>query len=66
MEKGMVGDVSEDQLVFLKSLVSVKESGISSKALEELLGAYSKTGYSAIAELPLELALISIISPSAQ
>jgi DNA polymerase-3 subunit gamma/tau len=65
MEKGMVGDVSEDQLVFLKSLVSVKESGISSKALEELLGAYSKTGYSAIAELPLELALISIISPSA-
>lgn len=65
MEKDMVGDIAEDQLVYLKSIVAQKESGITSKALEELLGAYSKTGYSAVAELPLELALISMFKESA-
>jgi hypothetical protein len=61
MENEMKSDISEDQLVYLKSIVAKEGSGITSKALEALLGAYTKTGQSAVSELPLELALITIL-----
>ncbi len=64
MEKDLRDEISEDQMVYLKSIASQKENGITSKVLEELLGAYTKTGHSAVAELPLELALIGVLKSS--
>lgn len=60
---GMMGDLSESDLEFLKGLVKEdKEGMMRSSALSILLDAYQKIDNAFIAELPLELALVKIIS----
>lgn len=65
LENNMKGDLSEDDLNFLKSLILNKETknGImfNSKNLAILLYAYQNIENAFIKELPLELALISIL-----
>ncbi len=66
IEKEMVGELSEDDLVFLRKIIKEekekKENLINSSALVNLLEAYQNIEKSFISELPLELALIKIIS----
>jgi DNA polymerase III subunit gamma/tau len=60
---GMMGDFSETDLEFLKELIkNDKEGMIRSPALSILLEAYQNMDNAFIAELPLELALVKIIS----
>ena len=62
LEKEMVGDLGEEDLEFLKSLVkSDKEGMLRSSALSVLLEAYSDIDHAFVSELPLELALVKII-----
>ncbi|PIZ87720.1 DNA polymerase III, subunit gamma and tau [Candidatus Nomurabacteria bacterium CG_4_10_14_0_2_um_filter_30_12] len=62
LEQGMVGDLGEEDLVFLKGLVKEDKEGIlRSKALSILLESYNDIDRAFISELPLELALIKIL-----
>lgn len=61
LKKQIEASLSEEDFVFLKDLSTSKKSGITSRVLKELLHAYNKLDRSAVAQLPLELALISII-----
>jgi DNA polymerase-3 subunit gamma/tau len=62
LEAEMVGDIGEEDINFLKSLVKEdKEGMLRSKALSTLLEEYQNLGVAFIAELPLELALIKIL-----
>ena len=59
----MAGDLSEADLEFLKELVkSYKDGMLRSAALAVLLEAYQNMDNAFISELPLELALVKIIS----
>lgn len=61
LEKDMLADFSEDDLMFLKNLVTEdKENIIRANSLSYLLEAYSNTDRAFISVLPLELALIKI------
>ena len=63
LKDAMVGDLSEADLEFLQSLVKEdKEGMLRSPALAILLEAYQNIDNAFIAELPLELALVKIIS----
>jgi DNA polymerase-3 subunit gamma/tau len=63
LQEDMTGDLSEADLNFLKDLVKEdKEGMLRSGALGILLDAYQNTDNAFITELPLELALIKIIS----
>ena len=63
LEKEMVGDLGEEDLEFLKGLVkNDKEGLLRSKALSVLLEAYSDIDRAFVSELPLELALVKILS----
>ncbi len=63
LEKEMAGDLSEEDLEFLKELVKTDKEGLlRSKALSILLEAYSDIDKAFISELPLELALVKILS----
>jgi len=63
LEEQMAGDLSEVDLEFLKKLVKEdKEGMLRSPALAILLEAYQNIEKAFISELPLELALIKIIS----
>ena len=63
LENQMAGDLSETDLTFLKKIIKEdKESMLRSPALTILLEAYQNIERSFIIELPLELALIKIIS----
>ncbi len=63
LEKEMAGDIGEEDLEFLKGLVKEdKEGMLRSPALSILLEAYSDIDRAFISELPLELALVKIIS----
>jgi DNA polymerase-3 subunit gamma/tau len=63
LENEMTGDLGEEDLEFLKSLIqNDKEGLLRSKALSILLEAYSDIDRAFISELPLELALIKIFS----
>ena len=63
IEKEMAGDLSESDLEFLKTMVKEDKEGIlRSKALSALLEAYQNIDKAFISELPLELALIKILS----
>lgn len=62
LEREIVEELGEEDLVFLKSLLSNDKSGIfRSEALAILLGAYNDIDRAFIPEIPLELALIKII-----
>ena len=63
IQNEMMGDLGEADLEFLKTLLKTdKESMLRSTALAILLEAYQNIDNSFIAELPLELALVRIIS----
>jgi DNA polymerase-3 subunit gamma/tau len=59
LEKEMSGELSEDDLNFLKEIKD--KSAFNSQALSALLEAYQNTDRAFISELPLELALIKIL-----
>ena len=62
LEDEMNNDLSEDDLVFLKSLLKEdKEGMLRSKSLAVLLDAYANIDNAFIPELPLELALVKIL-----
>jgi DNA polymerase-3 subunit gamma/tau len=59
----MMGDLSESDLEFIKSLVKEDKDGmLRSGSLAMLLEAYENMDNAFVAELPLELALVKIIS----
>jgi len=60
LEKEMAGDLREEDLEFLKSLVKAEK--FNSYSLTELLKSYNDIDRAFVSELPLELALIKIIS----
>jgi DNA polymerase-3 subunit gamma/tau len=63
LEDEMMGDLSENDIAFLKDLVKEDKKGmLRSKALAVLLEAYANIDNAFIGGLPLELALIEIIS----
>jgi DNA polymerase-3 subunit gamma/tau len=67
LEKDMAGDLGEEDLVFLKALIKEDKDGmLRSGALAILLQAYQNMDNTFIAELPLELALVKIISNEKQ
>ncbi|MDQ3244903.1 MAG: DNA polymerase III subunit gamma/tau, partial [bacterium] len=57
-EEEMKGDMSNEDLNFLKNLVKEKKDNLNSSVLTKLLEAYQNIDNSFIAELPIELALI--------
>lgn len=62
LEEEMAGDLSDEDIEFLKKVVKEdKEGMLRSPALIHLLEAYATIDHAFIAELPLELALIKII-----
>ncbi len=62
LEKELAGDLSENDLQFLKGLVKEDKTGmLRSPALSLLLEAYQNIDRAFIQELPLELALIKIL-----
>ena len=62
LEEEMAGDLSQEDLVFLKGLVGGDKKGmLRSPALSILLEAYQNIDKAFIQELPLELALIKIL-----
>jgi DNA polymerase-3 subunit gamma/tau len=63
LEEEMVGDLSAEDMEFLKNLVKEDKAGmLRSPALAILLEAYQNMNSAFITELPLELALIKILS----
>lgn len=63
LEQQMIGDLTESDVTFLKDLVKEDKKGmLRSKALSVLLNAYQNIDNAFIAGLPLELALVEIIS----
>ena len=63
LQKEMAEDLGEEDLKFLQALVKTDKDGmLRSSALATLLEAYQNIDNAFIAELPLELALVKIIS----
>ncbi len=62
LEKQMAGDLSEDDIEFLRVLIKSDTQGmLRSKNLAILLEAYTEIDNSFVSILPLELALIKIL-----
>jgi DNA polymerase-3 subunit gamma/tau len=62
LKEEMAGDLSEDDLEFLETLIKEDKSGmLRSGSLAILLEAYQNMDNAFVAELPLELALVEII-----
>jgi len=57
----MEEDFSEHDFKFLTEIAGNKDSNINSKTIISLIDAYSQIGYSAVPELPIELALIELV-----
>jgi len=66
MESEIAEEVSVEDLAFLNRLASASDSGISSVLLSELLGAYDAVSRAYIPALPIELALVRILSPQSK
>lgn len=67
LQEEMDGEISENDLEFLKELIKKdKEGMVRSQALSILLEAYKNMDSAFIAELPLELALIRILGQDKQ
>lgn len=62
LAKGFEEEVGEDEFKVLKSLADAKESFINSQCVLELIEAQEKTKFADISVLPLELALIKLLS----
>ncbi|NQV93327.1 DNA polymerase III subunit gamma/tau [Candidatus Kaiserbacteria bacterium] len=62
MEAGFKEQFVKEDFDFLKKLSEDKDSNINSGVLYELLGAYDTTGRSYITQLPLELALVKLMT----
>ena len=62
MEKGIQDEVSAEDFEFLKRHALAKDSRITSAVLLEFLNVYDLIGYSALPQLPLELAVIKLTS----
>jgi len=62
MRKKIKEECSEDDVKFLEGLSGSAGAAINSTVLLELLDAYTKTSYAYIKQLPLELALIKLLS----
>lgn len=60
MKEGIKEEVSEEDFAFLKKKAEESVTRINSAALLELLTAYDLIGFSALPELPLELAIIKL------
>ena len=59
----MSGDLSEEDVAFLKGILKEgKAEMINSQSLSKLLEAYQNIERAFVSELPLELALIKILS----
>ncbi len=62
LEGEMTGDLSEDDLKFLRDLIKEKkEAKFDSQSLSALLSAYADIDNAFVSELPLELAIIKIL-----
>lgn len=61
MKERMKERMTDEDLAFLEEITKKKDSNITSAVLKELLGAHSEIGKYNIPQLPLELALISIV-----
>lgn len=62
LEEKMKGDLSEDDLAFIRELLKEDKKGVlRSKALATLLNAYTNIDNAFVSELPLELALTEIL-----
>lgn len=59
-EKQLADSLSEEDMEFLKKLADDKDVKITSETLLELLKAHDMVGRSAVPQLPLELALVTI------
>jgi len=66
IESYIKSNVSAEEFDMLKKLAADNASGVTSGALIELLQAYDLLGKSYIPELPLELALVKLLSPEAK
>ena len=60
MAESIAAEVSEEDFAFLTKIAGASDSRINSALLLEFLSAYDLMGYSAIPELPLELAVIKL------
>ncbi|MEK7120654.1 MAG: DNA polymerase III subunit gamma/tau [Patescibacteria group bacterium] len=56
-------EVGEEDFKLLENFVGITDTGLNSKILSALLGAYELSGHSYIPEFPIELALIEIFAP---
>lgn len=61
MEGAIKEEFSKEDFDLLKRLSIDKNSNINSKTLYELLEAYSKIGFASIPQLPIELALVTLL-----
>ena len=63
LKEEMAGDLSEGDLEFLENLIKQDKNGmLRSGSLVILLDAYQNMDIAFVAELPLELALVKILS----
>lgn len=65
MEEGIKESLTETDFNFLKAIAGKKGSNISSATLHELIGATDAIRYTSVAQLPLELALVSLLEEKA-
>lgn len=66
MEKEMMGEFSEEDLLFIKMLAKDKDSNINSSFIRILLQTHIETKMASIPSLPLELALMEILGDNAE
>ena len=64
LESHIKEQFTNEDFIFLKKISSNKNSHINAILLEELLRAYSHIGLSHVPQLPIELALLKVLSPS--
>lgn len=65
MEKEILSEISDDEAKIFKDLKAHKNIAILPQALRELLSASNELGHGSIPELPIELALIRLLSQNA-
>lgn len=61
-EDAISEQLSEDDVKFVKEIAKKKDSKIKADVLRLFLGAYNEIGYSYVAALPLELAVMQVLS----
>ena len=66
LEKDIEKEISKEDIKVLKDIASERGSKLTSQTLLELLGAYEDVGKAYAPELPIELALVKILSGEKQ